>query len=179
MNTKSNIKAVALSGVFTALSVVFMFLSRFLPLTYLWIMLAGFIMVMLYIEVGQKYTACAFIAASILTFLVVPSPLLAIEFVAFYGLYPGVLLPLILKIESKTNRFLIKLIIFAINGTMMFYVGTFLTGLDAFSQQLLERGQLFLLVIIGVAIFGNFMYDYFLTHMTILYKQELRPRITR
>jgi len=179
MNNKSNIRAVALSGVFTALSTVFMLLSTFMPFTYLWIMIAGFIMAMLYMEVGQKYTACAFVAASILSFLMVPSLLRTIDFAIFYGFYPSVLLPQVLKINSKKKRFLTKLAIFAVSGAAMFYIGIFITGLNAFSAQLLENGQIFLLVIIGITVIGNFGYDYFLSGMTMWYKESLRARFIR
>jgi len=177
MKHQSTIKAVALGGVFTAFAVVLMLLSSFMPLSYFWVMVAGLVMAVLVMELGQKYAVCAFLATSVLSFLLVPNLLMSIEFVALYGLYPSVLLPLILKVESKKWRFFLKLLVFAFNGWALFYLGTFITGLNVVSQQLLERGELFLFVPIGVTVLGNFAYDYFLSTSMKWYKQDLRRRI--
>ena len=84
-----------------------------------------------------------------------------------------------MKLDSIKKRFLIKLVVFVVNGLMVFYIGKFITGLNAFSTQLLENGQVFLWVIVALTTIGNYGYDVFLLGMSDFYKEGLRARIVR
>jgi hypothetical protein len=180
MKKKSKAKSIALSSVFAVLSVLFLLLSTFMPLTYFWLMAAGLVLAILAEEVEKKYALCGFLVASILSFIFVPSLILSIEFMLFYGLYPTMIQPLIEKRTTQLKmRVLLKALVFMVATGVTFFISTQLIGLNAFAQRMLENGQIFVLVIVLIGTLGNFGFDFFLTTYRKLYRTMLRPKIVR
>lgn len=176
---KSNAKLMATSSVFTALSVLFLLLSVVAPLPHLWLMIAGLILLALYDEVGRKYTFCAYLAVSLLSFFLLPSITRAIDFTIFYGLYPAVLLPLINeKAKGKKKRLAMKGLVFTIDAAIVFFIINQMTGLSALQERLLANGNVFIPVILLISVALHFWYDYFvLKNGFDFYNLTLKPRI--
>lgn len=82
-------KKLAFSGILVALCVVILFLGSFFTTIDLTLAaLAGIILILAVIEMGDKWAWCIFAAASILAWLLIPSKLVVCFFICFTGWYP-------------------------------------------------------------------------------------------
>lgn len=82
-------KKLALSGILTALSVVLLFMGSFFSTIDLSMSaLAGMVIVVAVIEMGDKWAWCIFASCSVLSIIMVPSKLIVSFFVCFLGWYP-------------------------------------------------------------------------------------------
>lgn len=82
-------KKLAFSGIMVALCVVILFLGSFFSTIDLTLAgFAGMILILAVIEMGDKWAWCIFAAASILSWLLIPSKTVVCFFVCFMGWYP-------------------------------------------------------------------------------------------
>ncbi|MEG1849827.1 MAG: hypothetical protein RR197_04640, partial [Oscillospiraceae bacterium] len=103
---------VAVGGLSAALCVVLMMLSAMLPFsTYALPTLAGIALIPAAIELGQKTAGIIYVAASLLSIMLVPDLETALMFVAFFGYYP-ILKFRIDGIRSRLIRILCKFSLF-------------------------------------------------------------------
>ena len=82
-------KKLAFSGIITALCVVILFLGSFFSALDLSMSaLAGILLVLAVIELGDRWAWCIFCASSILGLLIIPSKFVVCFFVCLMGWYP-------------------------------------------------------------------------------------------
>ena len=90
MGNKS-VKKLALSGVYLALTLVFIMAGSFMPGIEMTLLAAATAVgTFVIIETGVKNGILFFAAASILGFIIVPNKLAMIPYIMFFGLYPAV-----------------------------------------------------------------------------------------
>ena len=118
-----------IGGIFSALSFTFMYLSLFMPLTYLWVYLAGFVMMAIAIETGRKTALCAYVVVALLCFMLLPNMARALSFAALIGYYPVIKVRLD-NISRAFVRRIAKAAIFAAAAVAEVFVVVQLLGLS-------------------------------------------------
>lgn len=82
-------KKLTFSGIMTSLCVVILFLGSFFSTIDLSLSaLAGMVLILAVIEMGDRWAWGIFIVSSILSFLIIPSKLVVCFFICFMGWYP-------------------------------------------------------------------------------------------
>lgn len=169
----------ALGGICSAVCLLLMFSSSFLPmLDYTIPTFAGFMMVVMIVEVDKNWAIATYCAVSLLSIFVTPNYEATLLFTLFMGYYP------ILKyyLDQKKNRLLvwaIKLAVFNVAIVIFFlafqYIFTsvdMLEGMEMF-------GKYAVLVLWAAANLFFFIYDYALTQLTDMYINWFRKKILR
>lgn len=120
MNTGKISAKVAVCGILTALSVIFMVLASFLGvLTYTAPMVAGGLLIVPVKEYGTKTALTMFAAVSLLGLMLVTDKELAIFYVLLFGYYP-ILQPALNRVDPRPLRALLKAAVF--NGSALLSV---------------------------------------------------------
>lgn len=162
----------ALSGVMTGLALAIMLATLLLPsMTYALPMVAGALLVIPCIEFGTGAALTAYVAVSILSFILPVDKEAALMFVLLFGLYP-ILKKYFEQIKPRLIELLVKLLYFnaaAIGaGAAAWFV--FRIPIDDGS---LGRWAIPILLAAGNVLF--FIYDYTLTLCITVYLRRLQP----
>lgn len=158
---------VALGGVTTALSMVFMLIAGVTStLVYAIPMFVGALLIVLVIETGKGFATAVYIAVSVLSLLVLGNKEAAIMYVAFFGYYP------ILKgiIEQYFKSFLcwiIKYIVFNMAMVVAYFTITKIFMISFEDVASFGKWALPLLLLAGNVVFA--MYDVLLTRLITIY----------
>ena len=126
----------ALGGIIAAISVVLMFLTSVIPtLTYAVPAAAGLLLLIMVIEIDKKWATVVYVAVSILSGLLIADKEAATMYIAFFGYYPIIKLP----IEKHINRYLcwvVKMIIFnaSVLASYFMLIYVFNLSLDDFGE---------------------------------------------
>ena len=164
---------VALGGIISAVCLIAMFCSGFLPmLDYAIPTFAGFLMVVMIVEVDRSWAITTYIAVSLLCPFLTPNIQAAALFIIFMGYYP------ILKygLDQRKNKVLAWIIKFAVfNAAMALFF--FLFTKVFVSQDMLDGMESFgkwaILVLWAAANFFFLLYEYALTQLIELSRQSL------
>lgn len=168
---KSSIKT-ALCGVVTALSVVCMMLTSFVPIaTYSCAMLAGLCVIIVVIELNPKWAFCVYIAVSLLSALIVTDKEAVVYYVVIFGYYP-ILKLLIEKKKSYAVQWILKLITFNAAAVVGFLFTVYVLGVpkESFSVGGMYLPWVFLLM--GNVIFV--LYDIAINGLVAVYIKKFR-----
>lgn len=170
---------VALGGIVSAVCLMAMFTSGFLPmLDYAIPTFTGFMMVIMIVEVDRNWAIATYCAVSLLCPLITPNFQASLLFIIFMGYYP------ILKfyLDKKKNRVLawiIKLLLFNTAIIIFFMVFQYLFT----SRDMLEGMEMFgkyaVYALWAMANLFFLIYDYALTQMINLYINWFRKKILR
>ncbi len=175
-NSGSLSRRVAMGGVFSALAVVLMILSAYLPITtFAMPAFAGLCLVPICTEFGTKYAIIAFLGISILSFLFVfptnPEP--AFFFLLLLGYYPIIQLYLN-KIRSQALQYLLKLLLFNVALVAIYSILLFLIASPALVEELLEATGWFLGLLVFMGNITFIVYDILLDKVRIIYMYRFR-----
>ena len=174
---------VALGGIISAVCLLAMFFSGFLPmLDYAIPTFAGFLMVVMIVEVDRNWAIATYIAVALLCPLITPnlqaSMLAAALFIVFMGYYPILKFGLDQK-KNKVMAWMIKFAVFNAAMSLFFVIFTFIFT----SQDMLEGmgafGKYAVLVLWLAANFFFLLYEYALTQLIDLYVKWFRKKILR
>lgn len=170
---------VALGGICSAVCLLLMFSSGFLPmLDYTIPTFAGFLMVVMIVEADKNWAIATYAAVSLLCIFVTPNYEATLLFILFMGYYP------ILKfyLDKKKNKALVWTIKFAVfnAAVIVFYLAfqfiftsvDMLEGMEMF-------GKYAVLVLWITANIFFLIYDYALTQMINVYIHWFRKKILR
>ena len=170
---------VALGGICSAVCLLAMFCTSFLPmLDYTIPTFAGFMMVVMTVEVDKYWAAATYIATSLLCIFVTPNYEATLLFIFFMGYYP------ILKytLDQKKNKvfvWTVKLLVFNAAAVVFFMVfqyiltdGKMLEGMEMF-------GKYAAFVMLAAANIVFLIYDFALTQLTGIYIYWIRKRILK
>ncbi len=178
MNNRKKLSTkVALGGVISALSVLFMILAGVTTsLEYAVPMVAGALLMILVVEFGQGFASLVYIAVSIISILVLGNKEPAIMYAMFFGYYP------IIKsfLEKQLQNFvcwIVKYLIFNVAMVLSYFVVTkiFMIPFDDF--ELFGKFTLIILLLAGNAVF--IIYDIMLTRLVSIYIYKWRKYIKR
>lgn len=171
----------ALCGVFSAAALVALLLTVFPFATYALPALAGVFFVPLVIECGKRWAFGAYVAVSVLAFIMVPDVEAKMLFAVFFGYYPIVKAVL----ERFPNRLLewgAKLLLFnaAAVGTYALLSRVGLVALSEFQPDGISSSLAICLVLFLLA--GNVifvLYDIGMTRFLPVYFMRLQPILRR
>ncbi len=168
----------ALGGMISALSLTIMLLTAVIPyLTYALPAISGALLVLMVIEINKKWAFCAYVAVSILSFLILPDKEAAMMYIAFFGYYP-ILKPFLeTKIRNNKICWILKAIVFNVAVVIAYIVIVNVFGIPI--EEMEESG---VLGIVGLLLLGNVMfvlYDICITRMVTLYINRLQKRFRK
>ncbi len=164
-------KRLSLTAMFSAFSVIFIYLSAVVPTANISLFFVSSLFVSGMIVEDQPFAAfMVYIVSSLLSLLLVPNIIMVLPYVLLFGHY-GIGKYLIERIKDRFVSFVFKLLYFNA-GLVAIY---FLYG--AFFAPLLERLPLYALLIIAQAVF--FAYDFCYSKLIIMYEVRIRNKLIR
>jgi len=171
----SKTQQLAIGGIFSALSFTLMFLSSFMPLTYLWVMFSGFVIMIIMTETGRKTAFLAYVIVALLCFVLLPNILIIMEFALLIGYYPIIKIWLD-TINRTLVRWVVKLAVFLASAAASLFITVHILGIPiSFLQP--EQTSIFTVIpMVQITIFA-IAYDYFLGQIHRYYTTKLRPKI--
>jgi len=173
----SKIQQLAIGGIFSAIGVMLMFMSSFMPLTYLWVMSGGFVTMVIMIEAGRKTAFLAYVVITLMCFILLPNIVIIMEFALLIGYYPIIKMHLD-NINRPLIRRAVKLAMFLLFSVAVLFISTQILGTTVLFGQV-EQSRLFILIPMGQITIFCIAYDYTLTHIHQHYVTKLRPKIFR
>ena len=163
-------KKLTLSALFTALSVVLLYLASVMPTGQLgFAALASLCGVGAVIETGPRGGLAVYAASSLLGFLILPEKTYLLFYVFFFGCYPVIKL-MLEKIRSTPLSWLLKLAVF--NAALCVLV--FLCSIPVFDIGIL-KGRTWLVFIVLNIVFA--VYDLGVTQVIAFYVRRISPHI--
>lgn len=162
-------KKLALAGIFTAMSFIFMFIgSVFETLDLSASALASLVILASLIELGRSWAFGVYAASSVISLLLLPNKTAAIVFACFAGFYP-ILKTVLNKIRPKLLSYAARIALFNIILTVLILAAAKLLGTDL-SYEL----PLWLLYILANVTF--IAYDLALERVSVYYSLKLRKK---
>lgn len=169
---------VALGGIISGLSLLFMFLTGIFPFAeYALPALSGIVLITLVIEINKKTAYIAFIAVGILSLIITPVKESAILFVFFFGYYP-ILKSSLEKVKNRVFEWCLKIGIFNVTVVCAYILMINILGMNEITSDFngwFEYGAIALLLLGNVAFI---IYDYALTQVIGMYYQKIRPKLS-
>ena len=166
----SKARQIAISGVFSALSFVLMFMSSFMPLTFLWVQLSGFVIMVIMVETGRRNAFLAYVAVTLMCFILLPNTVIIMEFALIIGYYPIIKMWLD-NIERTFVRRAVKLAIFLVLAATSLFVSAHIFGIATIGL------GFYLAIPIGQMTIFCMVNDYLLGHIHQYYATKIRPNI--
>ena len=171
-------KKIALTGMMCALAAVIMMMGGLVPLaTFCCPLLAGLVLIPVFVECGEKLSWGAYAAISLLSLMLCPDKEAALLFV-FLGYYP-ILRWRLDQLRHPVMRLAAKLAVFNIAVLAMYAVSIFIFQMTALLNEYREMG---LALTIACLVLGNIClaaYDVLLMRITALYVYKLRGRLMK
>lgn len=166
MNKASNI---AKGGLFTGLSVIFIYLSSIMPTNKLALLAAAsFIIPISILTIGIKMTFVEYLAVSILGLFLIPSKGIALAYILFFGLYGFVKL-YTEKIRKAPLEVILKLLFFNIVVVISAFLYT-----QLFAEIInIDKFKNFLIPSILLAQVTFIAYDYLVTLLIQYYSKKM------
>lgn len=104
---------VTISGVLSALSLVFMMLTSLVPLgTFAFPCMAGIVLMVIVVEAGHKWAWGAFICVSLLSLFLAGDKEAVVYYIMFFGYYPIIKGAIEGKIKTRAVQFVLKYAVF-------------------------------------------------------------------
>ena len=172
MKQKEKIRMIALCGVFSGMELAIIYLSSIFDMLSLTIaaLTVAFTLILI-VEYGKKPSLCVYGAVSLLSLLIVPNKFTPLCYVFLLGIYP-----IVKPYFDRTGKILsIIFKFFAFNAVYMiiYSVSVHFLLLD----DIAGVGTVMFFVVIGLANFAFFIFDYFLTVIIKLYAIKLRKKL--
>ena len=158
---------IALSAVFSALSVALMALVSIIPNLELALpAISGLFVAVIVIEINKKWALGVWAAVSLLSLIVVPIKEAAINYADFFGYYP------VLKsvLESNTPRsvlYIFKIQTFSVVLSLSYFLMVKFMGIDPDLPDVLGKWAIPAIALLGIIAF--LLYDYALSKLITFY----------
>lgn len=163
-------KHLALGGIFTAISLIFLYLSTLISINKLFLLgLASCVIPLSIITTNIKNSLIVYTATSILTFILVPSKAISILYVLLFGIY-GFVKYFIEKLRNTPIEILLKLLFF---NTSLLLVYSLYNAL--FTEIIQIKFSVIILIMLLQAFF--ILYDYVLTAFVSYSNKNLVKKI--
>ena len=139
---------------------------------------AGFFLLPVLREFGTKKAFLLYLAASILSLLLVPDKEAALLFVFLLGPYP-LLRPKINQLTSTVARVISKLVLCNILIVCVYSLLLFIIAPGFFAAEFGDYTTIGIVVLLVMSNIAFLLYDLCLTRMTFLYEFKLRDKLLR
>lgn len=165
-------KQIALSGVFTALCVVSLFLgSLFQSLDLSAAAFASLIVLVSFIELGKVWATGVYLASSLLSIILLPNKSAAVVFALFAGFYP-IIKALLNRIKPIWLSYVVRVAFFNLMLTAIIFVATKVLQTD---ESFIGFGT----VIYLLANLTFIVFDFALERIAATYISRIKPLIFR
>lgn len=172
---------VAVCSVISALSLVLMLLTGFVPIgIYAFPCFAGMLLVTIVIEYGWKWAVLVYAVISVLSLFLVSDKEAVVFFIMLFGYYPMLKNIIESKFQKKFGRiagYVLKFLIFNAAAVAAFLITTFLLAIPADEYTLFGFYVPWVFLLIGNIFFA--LYDYAVTVFAAQYVCRLRDKIIR
>lgn len=170
MNSGSNAKRIALSGILGALAIVCLFLAAYLPAGRLgFYAVSSFLCAIIIIEFGGGAGWAFYAATSLLSLMLVPDKLGIVPYIMFFGIY-AIIKYYIEKLDKILSEVLLKLAFFNVCLGL-----AYLLVRQVFSYAVDSRLPWAVLIIAAEAAFV--VYDYIFSRFAAYYSLDLRKHL--
>ena len=157
-------KHIAESGILIALTLVVLYATSLLPISTLSVLtISSCLIPICIIRTSIKNAFLVYVCSSILSLMIVPINI-SIAYILFFGIY-GIIKYYIEKIHKLPYEILLKLLVFNILLSLMYYLVT------AFSKNIVLPYSLYIVIIFAQIIF--LVYDYALTLIITIYFNKI------
>ncbi len=167
----------ALTGVFSALALVFMMSTGLFPFaTYALPAISGIMFIPVMVELGGKTAFSCFAATAVLAILFVPDKEAAMMFVALLGHYP-ITKGIFERVKSRVVEYILKFALFNAVVLLIYTVIAELFGVAALLEGMDDLGRYtgVILLVMGNLVF--FLYDLGLNRIIRIYCWVIKPKI--
>lgn len=171
---KNTVK-ISFCALMSALATVFMLLSYFPYFTYAVPAISGLVMLIVLIEIGDKWAWGTYIVTGILAFIFA-EPEAKLMFVLFLGYYP-ILKSYIEKIKNRVVQYLLKFAVF--NASVFVIYGLLANVFGIYMTDVELSGKLFLAGLLLLANITFYLYDLVLVRVANLYLYRLHRRVAK
>ncbi len=169
------VKKTALAGIFTALSVVIMFIGSVIETLDMTVSaIASFVTLLAVIELRSYYPVLIYIASSVLGLLVLPNKYGVLIYCLFYGFYPMLKIKLERKIKARPLLFFVKLLIFAASQS-----ATELLWLFVFANGASDGTLPIIIATVSLALVTFVIFDFALSYLAAAYMLKWRKYIKK
>lgn len=163
-------KRLALAGVFTAITVVFLFIgSLFQTLDLSAAAMGSIVILITVIELGKGWAFGVYAAVSILSLLLLPYKTAAAVFAVFSGFYPIVKV-FLNKIKPLWLSYSVRIVCFNICLTALIFISTRILKIN---EDFLGFGA----IIYALANITFVIFDFALERISVTYVSRIKPRI--
>ncbi len=163
-------KKLALAGIFTALCVVFLLIGSLFQTLDLSAAAVGSIVILVaFIELGKGWATGVYVAASVLSLLLIPYKTAAVMFALFTGFYPIVKEPLN-RIKPFYLSFAVRILCFNSLLTAIIFISKRFFGIE---EDFINFG----VVIYAIANIAFILYDFALERISVTYVSKIKPRL--
>jgi hypothetical protein len=170
---------IAVGGVFSALSLVLMFLTGLVPFaTYALPMLAGAMLVAVVIENGRRTALTVYVSVSLLAFFIVPDREAALMFVGFFGYYP-IVKAMLERLKTRILEAAVKQLLFNAAVVGSYLAAAYLLGMTELLEGMGDFGKYSLLILLAAGNVLFLIYDFALTKYITVYYSWFRPKFLR
>lgn len=165
---------IALSGVFLALSVVFLFFASIVPGIELTILALSGVLIMIFVnEVNIKGGVLLYVASLLLSFLIVPNKSILLMYGFIFGPYSIIKAAIERYVNSRVLQYVLKILMFnlLLGAGFLIFKAAFFTGVNLpdFAWYILLAGAQAMLI----------LYDFILTYVVRFYEQIIPKRIRK
>lgn len=170
-------KKLALSGMMSALGVVFISVGALVPtLDMTASALSSLIVALVYVEIGAPYVHLVWICTSLLSFIFFPGSTVWLVYFLVFGFYP--ILKAYIERAPRAFWFLLKLIYSNITFLLLFYLSELVFGLPLITEESLFgiSGTPLLIIAIIIMNIAFTAYDMLITVMLRIYLFRFRER---
>ena len=169
---RGNAIKVADGGLFSAMALVLMMLTGVFPFgTYAFPVVAGMMLIVIYLEFGFRWSMLVYGVISIMSILFVADKEAALFFLLLFGYYP-VVKSFIERIKSKIIQYIIKFAVFNASAVSVYFLMLFVFGLPSDSFELFGVNIPLVFLIAGNFVF--LIYDFAINVVVAQYLQKYR-----
>ncbi len=166
---------VAFCGLVSALALVFMLSTTIIPVaTYAFPCFAGFLLIAVVVEFGEKWALAAYFVISVLSVFLAGDKEAVVYFIAFLGFYP-IVKSFIERIRSKAVQYVIKYALFTACMIGAFTVCKFILKIP--DEEFTVMGFYIPWVFLIAAEIVFFVYDKCVSILVFRYVTSLRNKI--
>lgn len=179
MNNSSKLSFnIAYCGITVALAVGFMFMSLIPSMTYVLPAVSGIILWTINSQINRKWALIAYVAASVLSILIIPEKEAQIYFIMFFGYYP-IIRDLINKVRLKPLVWIIKYALFNAAIFIAFKITCLIINIEQILSGLEDFGDYALLALWIMANIAFLCYDICINSLMYAFDRWVKPKLNR
>lgn len=168
---------VSLGGIISALSLVFMFLTGFMPLlVYLIPALTGAMLLIIYVEINAKWALFTYVSVALLCLFVTPDKEAGLLYIMFLGYYP-ILKMFVEKIGNTILQWILKLLIYNMMIIAYYQVIIRVVVNVDLVEEIDDFGKHGALIFLGLTNVVFIVYDIAVSRLKYLYVKWFRKKI--